>query len=92
VGSLAELNQHLADADLADDGRHIAGRASSVGNDFALEQPALLPLPATPFEAARMLPPHRVDHKARVSVRQCFYSVPARFAGQQVNVRLGASR
>jgi transposase len=92
VGSLAELNRHLADADLADDGRHIAGRQASVGDDFALEQPALGPLPATPFEAARTLPPHRVDHKARVSVRQCFYSVPARFAGQQVNVRLGASR
>jgi hypothetical protein len=92
VGSLAELDRHLAEADLADDRRHIAGRQASVGDDFALEQPALGPLPATPFEAARTLPPHRVDHKARVSVRQCFYSVPARFAGQQVNVRLGASQ
>jgi hypothetical protein len=70
VGSLAELNQHLHTADLGDDERRIAGRAASVGDDFALEQPALGPLPAIGFEAARTLPPHRVDHKARVSVRR----------------------
>ena len=33
----------------------------------------------------------RVDHKARICVRQCHYSVPARLAGWTVNVRLGAT-
>jgi len=32
----------------------------------------------------------RVDNWARVSVRQCFYSVPARYAGRRLAVRLAA--
>jgi hypothetical protein len=48
-------------------------------------------LPAEPFAAARILPARRVDHKARICVRQHHYSVPARFAGRTVNVRLGAT-
>ena len=33
----------------------------------------------------------RVDHKARVCVRQAHYSVPVRLVGRKVRVRLGAS-
>jgi transposase len=91
VATLAELNEHLAAADAADDARRIGHRTHTVGEDFAAEQPQLLPLPAEPFDAARLLPSHRVDHKARICVRQHHYSVPARFAGRRVNVRLGAS-
>lgn len=36
--------------------------------------------------------PVRVDRKARVCVRQSFYSVPARFAGRQLSARIGGSR
>ena len=32
----------------------------------------------------------RVDHKSRICVRQCFYSVPARFVGRRIDVFLGA--
>jgi hypothetical protein len=32
----------------------------------------------------------RVDAKSRVCVRQCLYSVPVRFAGRRIDVRLGA--
>jgi hypothetical protein len=32
-----------------------------------------------------------VDHKARVCVRQAYYSVPVRLAGSKIRVRLGAS-
>ena len=39
-----------------------------------------MPLPAEAFDPARLLEA-RVDNRARVSVRQCFYSVPARYAG-----------
>ena len=34
----------------------------------------------------------RVDAKARVCVRQSFYSVPARFAGRRLTARIGGSR
>jgi hypothetical protein len=91
VATIGELNQQLAAADVADDARRIGHRTSTVGEDFAAERPHLLPLPATPFDAARILPAHRVDHKARICVRQHHYSVPARLAGRTVGVRLGAS-
>ncbi len=32
----------------------------------------------------------RVDAKSRVCVRQCFYSVPVRYVGRRIDVRLGA--
>jgi hypothetical protein len=48
-----------------------------------------MPLPAEPFDPARQLEA-RVDNRARVSVRQCFYSVPARYAGRRLPVRLAA--
>ena len=75
VGSLAELNGLLAAADLADDSRVITGRPVTIGAAFAAELPQLSPLPAEPFDAARLLEA-RVDNRARVSVRQCYYSVP----------------
>jgi hypothetical protein len=40
VGSLTELNQHLAAADDTDDARRIGHRTSTVGEDFAAEQPS----------------------------------------------------
>jgi hypothetical protein len=91
VATIGGLNQHLQAADAADDARRIGHRTSTVGGDFAAEQPHLLVLPAEPFDAARILPARRVDHKARICVRQHHYSVPARFAGRTVKVRLGAT-
>jgi transposase len=90
VQTMTELNEHLARADHADNDRHIGNRRTTVGADFTAERPYLLPLPAEPFDVARMLTA-RVDHKARICVRQCYYSVPARLAGWTVNVRLGAT-
>jgi len=90
VSSLAELNERLAAADEAEDARHVDGRAASIGADFAAETPALLPLPAEAFDSALTLSP-RVDRYARVAVRQCHYSVPARLIGRHVRVRLSAS-
>jgi transposase len=90
VESLAELNELLMSADVADDDRFITGRPMRIGKAFAVEQPHLLPLPAERFDTARLLQP-RVDGKARISVRQNHYSVPARFAGRRLSVRLGAT-
>jgi transposase len=89
VGSLAELNELIALADTADDGRWVTGRRMPVRDAFEIEQPLLGRLPVEPFDCARILV-CRVDTKARVSVRQSYYSVPARLARGQVTVRLHA--
>jgi transposase len=90
VTSLAELNTLIAAADLLDDTRVITGRPTTVAAAFAAELPALLPLSEEPFDPARLLEA-RVDNRARVAVRQCYYSVPARFAGRRLAVRLSAT-
>ncbi len=96
VSSLVDLNRFFADADAADDTRVISGRPMidgrrlSVGEHFSLEQPHLGPLPDDVFDVMVDLE-CRVDHKARVCVRQAYYSVPARLSGRKVAVRLGAS-
>jgi transposase len=89
VASMAELNRLLLAGAVADDHRFIAARRMTVGEHFALELPALRPLPAEPFDYAA-LGSFRVDRKSRVSVRNCNYSVPARYAGRRLDVRIGA--
>lgn len=89
--SLAELNAYMATADAADDDRRITGRAETVGAAAARELPGLRALPEVgPFDPALMLS-CRVDARARVCVRQSYYSVPARYAGRRLQVRLGAT-
>jgi len=89
VDSIAALNDLLADADAKDNHRRIANRARTVGADFLVEAPLLRPLPTAEFPTWLTLEP-RVDRYARVTVRQCFYSVPAKLIGRRVRVRLGA--
>ncbi|MDT4908709.1 MAG: hypothetical protein QOI69_1950 [Pseudonocardiales bacterium] len=89
VTSLAALNERIAAADVIDESRVITGRPRTVGAAFAAEAPALMRLPGEVFDPARLMEA-RVDNRARVSVRQCFYSVPARFAGRRLAVRLSA--
>ena len=90
AASLAALNELITAADLADDGRVVTCLPVTVAAAFAAELPALLPLPAESFDAARLLEA-RVDSRARVSVRQNYYSVPARYAGRRLPVRLSAT-
>ena len=89
VVDLAELNELIAAGDRADDGRRIGRRAETVGEAFAAEAGHLRPLPAEGFECFAELSA-KVDTKARVCVRQSFYSVPARLARRRVTVRLHA--
>jgi hypothetical protein len=91
VESMDELNDLVAAADAKDDHRRIFGRPLTVGQHFEIEAPALRPLAAVAFDTTELLHP-RVDTKSRVFVRQCFYSVPVRFAGRRLDVRLGAER
>jgi hypothetical protein len=69
VASLAALNQLIAAADMVDDRRVITGRPVTTAAAFAGEQPAMWPLPAEPFDPARLLQA-RVDGRARVCVRR----------------------
>jgi transposase len=89
VTSLAELNRLIAAADLLDDSRVITGRPVTIAAAFTAEFPHLMALPAEAFDPARLLSA-RVDNRARVSVRQCYYSVPARYARRRLPVRLSA--
>ena len=73
VGSLAALNAALAAADVRDDARRISARAETVGAAAARELPLLRPLPDEVFDVAARLS-CRVDAKARVCVRQSYYS------------------
>jgi transposase len=90
LASLAALNEVLAAADAADDARLIGARSETVGAAAAREAPLLNKLPHNGFDASLSLS-CRVDAKARVCVRQCYYSVPARYAGRRLDVRLGAT-
>jgi transposase len=89
VASIAELNDLLAAADARDDHRRLEGRTVTVGTDFALEASLLRPLPADAFETGITLTP-RVDRHSRISVRQTYYSVPARFIGARLRTLLRA--
>jgi transposase len=90
VATLAELNARIRAADVADDARRIDNRVHTVGQDFAAEAPSLRPLPRDDFDAGLWLTP-RVDRYARVTVRQCHYSVPVSLIGRTVRVSLRAS-
>jgi transposase len=90
VDSIDELNALLEAADDADDKRRIANRANSVGHDWAFEKTLLRPVPDEPFDTALTVTP-RVDRYAQVMVRCNQYSVPARFIGHRLRVKLSAS-
>jgi transposase len=89
VDTLAELNALIAEATAADDSRRIAARPDTIAQAFGVEQARLHPLPAEPFDAARLLS-CKADAKARISVLGAHYSVPARLAGRRLTARLGA--
>jgi transposase len=90
VDSLAELNAKIAAAEQAEDGRRIGARIRTIGQDFAVEAPLLIPLPDEPFETGLLLTP-RVDRYSQVTVRCCRYSVPVRLIGRQVRAVLRSS-
>jgi hypothetical protein len=90
VESIDELNELLEAWDDADDARRVGNRANSVGADWAAEMTLLRPLPHEPFDTALTLMP-RVDRYAQVMVRCNQYSVPARFIGHRLRVKLSAS-
>src|SRR5262249_53595358 len=71
-------------------GGWLAGRRAPARGGAAAGRPGWRPRPAEPFDPARLLQA-RVDHRARVCVRQNYYSVPARYAARRLPVRLSAA-
>jgi hypothetical protein len=54
-----------------------------------IEQPAMLALPTTPFEIATWAQA-KVGRDCHAQVQNSLYSVPSRYVGQRLDVRLGA--
>lgn len=90
VGSFDELNDRIRAWEAQDSGRRINDRIRTIGQDFAVEQPFLAPLPVEVFDPGLVLTP-RVDRSSMITVRMVKYSVPARFIGRKVRVSLRAS-
>jgi hypothetical protein len=90
VDSLDELNELLAVIDKAEDER-VPDRATvPVRVAFAIEAPLLRALPEDDFDCGLTLTP-TVNSSSRITVRQCYYSVPARFISRKVRVSLRAN-
>ena len=87
VASLEELNEKITAIDAAEDARILQGRLTTIGFNFITETDQLAPLPFEEFECGITLTP-KADRSSRITVRQCHYSVPARFIGQNVRVLL----
>ena len=90
VDSLDDLNDRIRVWEDGDNDRRIAGRGTTVGQDFATEQPLLAALPVEDFDPGLTLHP-RVDRSALICVRMAKYSVPARYIGQRLRVSLRAT-
>ncbi|MFF4243094.1 ATP-binding protein [Streptomyces sp. NPDC001822] len=87
---LAELNEMGEQWDRQDDPGRIGSRSRTIAEEFALEQPLLLPLPEEPVETGRLFTP-RVDRYGQIPVRTNRYSVSVRLIGKRVRVILHAS-
>ncbi len=88
--SLAELNAAIAELLVSLNGRpfkKLAGSRQSLFED--LERPTLRPLPACPYEYA-VWKTAKVSIDYHVDVDHHYYSVPHRYVGEQVDVRLSA--
>ncbi|RBM11096.1 IS21 family transposase [Streptomyces sp. PT12] len=87
VASLEELNARIEKIDAEEDERVLRGKLTTIGFNFTIEAEELAPLPDEDFECGITMTP-KVDRSSRITVRQCHYSVPARFIGQRVRVLL----
>ena len=84
-----ELNAHLLQFCQAEMGRTVAGRTRTIGEEFAIEQPQALVLPARRFDAC-VTRQAVVDKYQTVLVERGRYSVPRECAFRPVTVKLYA--
>lgn len=81
-----QLNAHLRRCCLAELDRTCAGQSQTIGQRFALDKAAALPLPLQPFDAC-VREPKSVDKYQTVAFDSNRYSVPRRWAFQAVTVK-----
>jgi transposase len=85
--SLAELNLHLADWERTVADQRIHGTTKrQVAELFKVEQPALVPLPATLFPCFKE-GPRSVHRDGHIEVEKAFYHVPPEYLRQEVWAR-----
>jgi hypothetical protein len=87
---LESLNAQLLADCIAARSRTIIGRNLTVAEDYALEQPHLLPMAEERFEIQETIYPLIVDGKGRVKVKTNWYSVPL-WPGLRVTARVWPS-
>lgn len=86
VTSFAELNRLLLAECQADDLRQVDGQPLTIGEAWALEQPALLPLPAQPFRCC-VTKPVCLTPYSQVEFETNRYSVPTDKAQRNLVLR-----
>ncbi len=86
VSSWEELNAHLEAECRKRRERRLRGHAETIGERFARDRAALLPLPATAYEACEKISA-RVSSLSLVRYRGNDYSVPTEYGHRQVWVK-----
>jgi len=86
VATLASLNLQLRDRCLREADRTVEGRAEAIGQRFARDRTAALPLPAYPFDAC-VVQAAQVDKYQTVRFDRNRYSVPRGCAYRAVTVK-----
>lgn len=90
--TLADLNTYIEACQEKDDERFITGAGgggATVKELAVIDQAGMWSLPMDSFTTTTR-GSARVDAKARVCIRQCFYSVPAHLVGARLAFELGA--
>jgi hypothetical protein len=91
VNDLAELNAHLRRCCLQARERRCGTNTQTVGERFALDRAAALPVPERPFEAC-VWKPATVDKYQTAAFDGNRYSVPRRWAFQPVTIKAFVDR
>ena len=91
VRSRDELNARLRQWCEGEKEHTVSGTRGTVGERWATEQTALLPLPPQPFDCARTVFV-KINRYAQVNFETCVYSVPWRYAHQQAVLRAEVDR
>ena len=91
LASLVELNAILLTRCRAEAQRRLQGETQTIGELWAAERAAFLPLPRHPYVCCRTVPA-RVNRYSLVTFETNRYSVPAEYAGRQVLVKAFVDR
>jgi transposase len=91
VATLAELNANLALRCRAEANRRLQGETQTIGDLWATERAAFLPLPTHPYQCCRTVPA-RVNRYSLVTFETNRYSAPAQYAGQPVLIKAFVDR